>query len=177
MRFALQLVVAVAALAATAPAKCLPIGQAPHKIGSETCVQGTVLQVTQGKSGTWFLNFCEDYSKCPFAVVVFPRDLRRVGDVRQLQGRTIEVFGKIKAYKGQAEIILKDARQLRGEAAKLPPPPSTYDASRHGRYSAGQFHSSQPKKSKTKSSRASPELTPDKPPANEGDAQANERAE
>ncbi len=176
MRFVLQLLIVLATLATTSSAKCIPIEQAPQKIGNETCVQGKVVQVDQGKSGTWFLNFCEDYSKCPFTVVVFARDLRKVGDVRRLQGRTIEVFGKIKSYKGQAEIILKDSRQLRGEAAKLPPPPSTYDASRHGRYSAGQFHSSQPKKSKTKSQR-SPELTPDKPPADEGDAQTNDRTE
>jgi hypothetical protein len=174
VRFAFQLVFAVAFLAASASAACIPIEQAPDKIGSETCVQGTVVQVSQGKSGTWFLNFCEDYSKCPFTVVVFPRDLRKVGDVRQLQGKKVEIFGKIKSYKGQAEIILKDSRQLRGEAAKLPPPPSTYDASRHGRYSAGRFRSTQPRQTKTKSERTSTELTPDKPPAGESDAQAND---
>ncbi|HSA93983.1 MAG TPA: hypothetical protein VLE48_13295 [Terriglobales bacterium] len=175
MRFALQLVLAVTFLAAPALGACVPIEQAPDKIGNETCVQGTVVQVNQGKSGTWFLNFCEDYSKCPFTVVVFPRDLRKVGDVRQLQGKKVEVFGRIKSYKGRAEIILKDSRQLRGEAAKLPPPPSTYDASRHGRYRAGQFRSTQPRQTKSKSQRTSTELTPDKPPAGEGDAQASDR--
>ncbi|HXE91411.1 MAG TPA: OB-fold nucleic acid binding domain-containing protein [Terriglobales bacterium] len=175
MRFALQLAFAVALLTGSASGKCIPVEQAPDKIGTETCVAGTVVRVTQGKSGTWFVTFCEDYTKCPFAVVVFPRDLRRMGDVRQLQGRTIEIFGKIKSYKGQAEIILKDSRQLRGEAAKLPPPPSTYDASRKGRYSAGRFRSSPPKQTTAKSERSSAELTPDKPASGEGDAQSNER--
>ena len=118
---------------------CIPFTEAPKKIGESVCVRGKVVQVAEGKKGTWFLDFCEDYTKCAFTVVVFARNLRDVGDVRQLSGREIEIFGKVKLYNGRAEIILKDARQLHGEAAKLPPMPREYDASRHGKYSAGRY--------------------------------------
>jgi hypothetical protein len=120
-------------------AACLPISEAPKKIGQTVCITGKVIKVGVGKSGTHFLNFCEDYTQCPFAVVVFPRDLHHVGDVRQLEGKTIEVHGKVQKYGGQAEIILRESRQLRGEAAKLPPVPKTYDAERRGGFSAGKF--------------------------------------
>jgi hypothetical protein len=146
-------------------AKCIPIEEAQKKVGDETCVRGTVVQVNQTKSGTWFLNYCADYRKCPFTVVVFAKDLRDVGDVRMLQGKTIEVFGKIRLYDGRPEIILRNARQLDGEAAKLPPPPPTYDASRHGRHRAGKFRSA--KEGKRKPEPPPTTLKPDKQPSSE----------
>lgn len=126
-------------LPASLAADCVTIEQAAKKIGATACVKGKVVRVGQSRSGTYFLDFCDDWKKCPFTVVVFPRDVLNVGDVRKLEGKTIEVHGTIKQYKGRAEIILKDARQLHGEAAKLPPPPKQYDADRHGSYSAGRF--------------------------------------
>jgi hypothetical protein len=122
-----------------ASAACLPITEAPAKIGQTACITGKVVKVGVGNSGTLFLNFCEDYRQCPFTVVVFPGDLRHVGDVRQLEGKTVEVHGKVQKYGGQAEIILRESRQLRGEAAKLPPLPKTYDVERKGGFSAGKF--------------------------------------
>ncbi|MBZ5646672.1 MAG: hypothetical protein LAN37_05545 [Acidobacteriia bacterium] len=120
-------------------AACLPFTEAPKKLGSTVCITGKVLSVKQSPSGAaWFLNFCEERRNCPFAAVVFTRDLRDVGDVRMLAGRTIEVHGRVLEYKGVPEIIIRDARQLKGEAAKLPPVPKEFDVSRKGRYSPGQ---------------------------------------
>ncbi|MBV9610327.1 MAG: hypothetical protein JO187_12280 [Acidobacteria bacterium] len=120
-----------------AAAECLPPPQAVTKVGTTTCIRGDVVKVERTESGTHFLNYCSDYRQCPFTVVVFPRDLRHVGDIRQLQGRTVDVYGEVKMYAGRAEIILRDAGQLRGE--KLPPLPKTYDVERHGKYSPGKF--------------------------------------
>ena len=122
-----------------ASAACIPYTDAANRVGESVCVIGKVLKVTEGKKGAWFLDFCEDYKGCPFTVVIFGGDLRNVGDVRSLAGKEIELFGKIKLYGGRAEIILKDARQLHGESAKLPPLPKDYDASRHGSFSAGRY--------------------------------------
>ena len=72
-------------------------------------------------------------------VVIFARDLKRIGDVRYLQGKQIEVHGKIQEYDGRAEIILSRYQQLRGDAARIPPLPKDYDVEKRGRYSAGSF--------------------------------------
>ncbi|HEU5403563.1 MAG TPA: hypothetical protein VFU86_19570 [Terriglobales bacterium] len=90
-------------------------------------------------TGLHFLNFCSDYTKCPFTVVVFPRDLRDVGDVRALEGKEVEINGKIRSYRGQFEIILKDNSQLRGDAASIPNLPKGYDVAKRGSFSAGKF--------------------------------------
>lgn len=118
---------------------CIPFTDAQNHIGDHRCVSGKVLRIEQGGNGATFLDFCDDYRVCPFTVVVFRGDLKDVGDVRQLAGRTIEISGDIKAYDGRAEIILREARQLKGEAAKLPALPKSYDVEKKGRYSAGQF--------------------------------------
>ncbi len=109
--------------------------EAETRIGDQTCVSGKVLKVAQSQGGTFFLNFCENYRDCPFTVVVFPSHLKDVGDVRALEGKTIEVFGKITRWRGHAEMVLRDARQLKGEAAKIPPLPKEYDVERKGKFS------------------------------------------
>ncbi len=128
--------------ASVAAAECIDFRQAPGRIGETICVTGKVVKVTQSqRSGTWFLNFCEDYRRCPFSAVVFAGDLRDVGDVRKLEGKDIELHGKIKTYDGKPEIVLKDIRQLRGDSAKIPPLPKEYDATRRGNFSAGRISS------------------------------------
>jgi DNA/RNA endonuclease YhcR with UshA esterase domain len=132
--------IALLALVSSATAGCIPFDQAAKKIGETVCVTGKVLKVSSSqRSGTQFLNFCEDYKTCSFTVVVFARDLKDVGDVRPLEGQTIEIHGKVKDYKGQAEIVLSDSRQLRGSTAKLPSLPKNFDVENQGKYSAGQF--------------------------------------
>ena len=133
----------------SAAAGCIPFGEARNHIGSTRCVTGKVLRVQQGNGGVHFFDFCEDYRVCPFTVVVFPSDLKKIGDLRQLQGRHIEIEGQVKEYDGRAEIILNRLSQLRGDAAKIPPLPKEYDVERHGNYSAGKFKRAKPAKTTT----------------------------
>jgi hypothetical protein len=121
------------------PGECIPFSEAPKYVGTSKCVSGKVLKITRLESGTTFLNFCEDYRACPFQVVIFRSDLRHVGDVRQLEGRTIEVEGDIREYDRHPEVILRDNGQLRGGAAKIPPLPKGFDVENKGRFSAGKM--------------------------------------
>jgi hypothetical protein len=125
----------IALLPSLTQSECLTIEQTRDKTGARACVSAKVLKVVAGR-GAHFLDFCEDYAKCPFTVVVFDRDLRDVGDVRQLEGKLIEIHGNIVQYEGRSEIVLRDAAQLKGNSPKLPPVPKTYDAERRGNFSA-----------------------------------------
>jgi len=122
-------------------ADCHPYTAAGEHLGEVTCIKGKVVKVVVGDTGLHFLNFCEDYRTCPFTVVTFPRDLRDVGDVRTLEGKEIQISGKLKSYRGRLEIILRDRSQLRGDSASLPNLPKGYDAEKKGRFSAGTFSS------------------------------------
>jgi hypothetical protein len=127
---------------------CLPIHEAQNHVGETRCVTGKVLKVAQGDKGVHFLDFCENHETCPFTVVIFASDLRYIGDVQQLAGKTVEIHGPVKLYDSRAEIILNDLRQLKGDGVKLPPLPKTYDVERKGRYSAGTFSHAKPAREK-----------------------------
>ena len=158
LRLALLACVFLFADAALA-ADCVPFSDARHYIGKTHCVTGTIIHVKPGRNGVTFLDFCDDYQVCPFTVIVFANDLGKVGDVTQLQGRSIQIRGKVEEYDGRAEIILRKPEQL-GEAASFLPPlpndaalaptlPADYDVERRGHYSAGKFK--HPKKTKAAS--------------------------
>jgi hypothetical protein len=130
---------------------CLPIHEAGQHIGETKCVTGKVLRIKLGTKGVHYLDFCEDQFACPFTVVVFPSDLKDVGDVRRLAGRTIEVHGAVKLYDSRAEIILRRISQIAGGAALIPPLPKEYDVEKTGHYSAGRLRpTKKPAKTKAK---------------------------
>jgi hypothetical protein len=137
LRVLVALLLALPALAKD----CIPFDQALDHIGKTMCVTGKVLKVGQSRTGSLFLDFCDDYRKCSFVVFVYQSSLKNIGDVRVLEGQTIEITGKIKEWDDRAEIILKNRLQLEGMTEKLPQVPATYDAAKHGSYSAGKYSS------------------------------------
>ena len=124
---------------AASASDCLPIREAGQHVGETKCVTGKVLRVKVGAKGVHFVDFCEDQMACPFTVVVFPSDLKDVGDIRRLAGRVIEIHGPVKLYDGRAEIILNRVSQLTGGSTLIPPLPKNYDVEKQGHYSAGRM--------------------------------------
>ncbi len=138
--------VAVAEKPAAESAACSPFTEAKRLIGTRQCIRGTVVKAARAGEGRTFLDFCEDYRVCPFAVVIFDEDLRHLGALDSLVGRTIEIRGKVKDYDGQAEIVLQNVGQLGGEIRKLPPVPREFDVEQQGKFSAGTFHAAKARK-------------------------------
>jgi DNA/RNA endonuclease YhcR with UshA esterase domain len=143
------------------PQNCLTIAEARKHVGKTNCVSGTVVRVEESNNGITFLDFCADYRSCPFTVVVFRGDLKKIGDVRQLQGRVVAIKGTIEEYDERAEIILRHAQQLGEGAALLTAIPKDYDVERQGHYSAGS--PKLPKAPKTKHTRQGPPVPLDDP--------------
>jgi DNA/RNA endonuclease YhcR with UshA esterase domain len=144
---------------------CVSFAEASKHVGASQCVRGTVLHVENGSHGVTLLNFCKEAKACPFTVVVFPGDLKKMGDVRQLEGRQIEIKGTIRDYDGRTEIILRRSQQL-GEGAFLlfPTVPTDYDVERAGKYSAGKMrHAKAAKKTDEKQSDPVPLEDPGEP--------------
>jgi len=135
----------VAALALLFPAfssaACIPFDQAQKHIGETQCVSGKVLRLESGSGGVHYLDFCEDQENCPFSVVVFASDLKRIGEGNQLSGKMVEIRGAVKEYDRRAEIILDNA-QLGGEATRLPALQKMFDVEQKGHFSAGKARAS-----------------------------------
>lgn len=74
-----------------------------------------------------------------------------MGDIRQLEGKQIEIKGTIQDYDGRAEIVLRRTQQLgNGAFLVFPPVPTDYDVEHQGHDSAGKFVRSKVKKTTTK---------------------------
>jgi hypothetical protein len=144
-------VLAILLSTAASASDCLPIREASQHVGETKCITGKVLKVKVGAKGVHFVDFCEDQMACPFTVVVFPADLKDVGDVRRLAGQVIEIHGPVKLYGGRAEIILSRVSQLTAGSTLIPPLPKNYDVEKQGHYSAGRMRpSKKPAKVKSK---------------------------
>lgn len=130
--------------------KCISIVEAGKHIRKQACVMGTIVRVEEGSGGVTFLDFCPDYRTCPFTVVVFPGDMRQLGDVRQLQGRVVQIRGKIEEYDDRAEIVLRHPQQLGEDGRLLTAIPKDYDVERRGHYSAGSIRAAKTKKASRK---------------------------
>jgi hypothetical protein len=74
-------------------------------------VTGTVAQVTARPTIT-FLNLDKPHPDSPFTCVIFPTATNQFGDVKALQGASIEVTGKIKSYHDAPEMVLDHSNQL-----------------------------------------------------------------
>ncbi len=94
-------------------------------------------------------------------------DLKKIGDVWQLEGREIEIRGELKEYDGRTEIILENARQLGGQAARISPLPKSFDVEQRGHFSAGKFRA--PHSRSTRKKRGRPTLPADIPEDVESD--------
>jgi hypothetical protein len=122
------------------------------------------LRVEEGSNGVTFLDFCADYRSCPFTVIVFPADISKVGNVRQLQGQVVTIKGRIEEYDERAEIILRRPQQLGDGAALLTAMPKQYDVERQGHYSAGSPKLPKAKKARhTRQGRPAPLEDPEEP--------------
>ena len=118
-------------------AGCIPFDQARNHLDETQCVTGKVIRVQEGDRGVHYLDFCEDYRLCSFTVVVFSHDLQKIGDIRQLAGKVIEIKGEIKDYDDRAEIVLESSRQLSNGPMRLSPLPKSFDVEQRGHFSAG----------------------------------------
>jgi len=156
-----SLLVVATLLSSLARSDCLPFSEARKHVGEIKCIAGTVVRVKQGARGVHFLDFCDDFRLCPFTVVIFSGDFKSVGDIWQLQGRMIEIHGKVQEFDGRAEIVLEEYRQLSGAGARIPPLPKNYDVEKKGRYSAGTF--SRPKAKRKTSKRQPPDIATQAP--------------
>jgi hypothetical protein len=137
-------------------AACIPFDQARNHLDETRCVTGKVVRVQEGDRGVRYLDFCEDYRLCSFTVVVFQHDLQKIGDIRQLAGKVVEIRGEIKDYDDRAEIILENSTQLGNGLMRLSALPKSFDVEQRGHFSAGT--SRPPRKRSTRKKKGVPTL-------------------
>jgi hypothetical protein len=81
--------------------------------GSIITVCGKVTGTHTGEGGVMMLNFGGAYPKNTFTAVVFADDVPKFKIAEEYEGKVLCVTGRIKIYRGKAEMVLKSLNQLR----------------------------------------------------------------
>jgi hypothetical protein len=116
LRAAFAACVAVQVATPTVAANMLTAAQAPEHIGEPATVCGVVAS-TRYAAGTkgqpTFLNFDLPYPRQMFSVVIWGSDRPKFGTPETtLMGKRTCATGTIQSFRGKAEIIATDPRQL-----------------------------------------------------------------
>jgi len=85
---------------------------AKEHIGAQAVVKGKIAEVNIGERVTR-LNFEQAYPKNPFTAVIFSRSTNQFPEIEKLKGKTVEISGKVTAYREKPEIVLTSSNQVR----------------------------------------------------------------
>lgn len=86
---------------------------AANYIGDTVTVVDTVSSVYLSKTGIYFLYMGDQLSNNAFATVIFKSDASKFHDLEGLKGKVVEVTGRVKYYKGRAEIVVEKGEQIK----------------------------------------------------------------
>jgi RecJ-like exonuclease len=112
---ALGAVLGLALIASPALAETIAPADAGAHVGQIVTVEGAVSEVFTARSHTTFIDMGGRYPNNTFYAVIFSGDARAFPNVQALSGKTVDITGQIRLYKGKPEIILKSADQVKAQ--------------------------------------------------------------
>ena len=86
--------------------------QAKEHIGAQAVVSGKVAEVNIARA-IIRINLDKAYPAQPFTAIIFPEKTNLFPDVAKLKGKSVEVSGKINAYRDRPQIVLTSTNQLK----------------------------------------------------------------
>lgn len=92
--------------------KRISSAEAKNHVGESVVVAGRVAQVSV-REKTVYLNLDQRYPLAPFTAVIFARAMDQFANLPGLEGKAVEVRGKVIQFQGRPEIVLADKSQLR----------------------------------------------------------------
>jgi DNA/RNA endonuclease YhcR with UshA esterase domain len=110
---AVILALALASIAMPALAQTIAPADAGKHVGQTVTVEGAVSNVHTTGSGMTFIDMGGRYPDNPFTAVIFSDDAGKFPDADEFDGKTVDITGPVRLYKGKAEIILKSADQIK----------------------------------------------------------------
>ena len=90
----------------------IPAAQAKEHVGAQAVVSGKVAEVNITKA-IIRINLDKAFPAQPFTAVIFPDKTNLFPEVAKLKGKSVEVSGKINAYRDRPQIVLTSTNQLK----------------------------------------------------------------
>ena len=81
--------------------------------GRTVTIRGVVNEIHATRAGVTFIDMGRHYPDNAFTAVIFAENEAEFPDVASLDGRTIEVTGRVQLHRGKPEIVLKSADQMK----------------------------------------------------------------
>jgi len=101
-----------AAASKASPPKRISAAEAEKHYDETAIVTGKVAQVSI-RPKLVYVNLDKKYPESPMSCVVFARATNQFGDLKKLEGKQVEVKGKIEEYQSKPQIILNSSNQLK----------------------------------------------------------------
>jgi DNA/RNA endonuclease YhcR with UshA esterase domain len=115
---ALGFVFALTLAPALAHAETIAPSDTPKHVGQSVTVEGVVSAVNStDRSGVTFVDMGGHYPNNAFTAVILRDDAAKFPDVHALEGKTVDITGTVKLYKGKTEIMLTDPAQIKAKDA------------------------------------------------------------
>ena len=101
-------------IASANPTVTVPPAEAAKHIGEVITVEGQVVSIHRSEKGNTFLNFGAPYPNQVFTGWIPPESSAQNSPLLQdIEGKTVQITGRIQLYKGKPEIRIDSEEQLR----------------------------------------------------------------
>ncbi len=97
------------------PAQTLQPAEAQAHAGQTVTVEGAVSNVHKISNGITFIDMGGKFPDNTFTAVILAADAAKFPDMDSLNGKTVDVTGQVRLYKGKPEILLKDPAQIKAK--------------------------------------------------------------
>lgn len=98
--------------AQTSPPRKISALEAEKHYQETVVVTGKVAQVSI-RPKLVYINLDKKFPESPMTCVIFARATNEFGNLKALEGRDVEIKGKIEEYRDKAQIILNSSNQLK----------------------------------------------------------------
>jgi len=95
-----------------APPQQIPAAEADKHYQETLIVTGKVAQVTI-REKLVYINLEKRFPETPFTGVIFARATNQFGNLKSLEGKQVEITGKIEEYRDKPQIVLNGTNQLK----------------------------------------------------------------
>jgi len=103
------------ALAFVAPVEKPPVitpAEAAKHVGELVVVKGTVSQIVLSVNLTTHINFGGLYPDHVFTATIFKARQTQFPGVKEYEGKTVQIQGVVRLYRGKPEIVLEERAQI-----------------------------------------------------------------
>ena len=87
--------------------------EAKDHVDEVVTIKGEVSQVTTTRSGQVYFNMGGKYPQNKFSAVILKSNAAKFDNVKDYEGRIVEVTGKVKIYNSKPEIVLDKKEQIK----------------------------------------------------------------